>query len=149
MKNTAKKIDAKLGKGFCKAVVAQTCTPVLGGKVIGGFVKEAAKAARYHGLNGPMRMDHNYTHQEKCDMYVALFQKMSEPLVSDIEALHKFEYDVLYKMIDDGMFQTLNYAQFINQMKRQFVCFGVKEELLDLYLENKTIQKEMKKLWNA
>lgn len=146
-KQTTKKIDAKCGKGFCKAVAIQTFTPVLGGRVIGEFVKSTFKQMSYKGVNGPMRTDRKYTYQQKSDLYIQSFVTICSTMV-DEELLNRFQEQVLYRMVDDGMFMNLNFEQMMNQLRIQFASIpGVDNDILGVYLEEPEIINPLKKLW--
>lgn len=146
----SKKVDAKLGKGFCTAVKASTLTPVFGGRIVGALTDGIVKTVHSKGLNGPMRTDGRYGYQQKCDMYIALFEKMVTPVVTNACDLHTFQYDTLYRMVDDGMFATLTYNQFIAQFRNLYLTFtGIESDDIDIFLYNTEVQKDLQGLWLA
>ena len=146
--HATKHIDMKMGKGFCWAVSMQTFTPILAGRLFTEFTKSAFTAAAYRGINGPMRTGRKYTYEQKADIFIQLFVEICKTMV-DESVLHRFQEDVLYRMVDDGMFANLNFEQFIRQMRSQFVNIqGIDGEILDIYLEDSEVVRTMHRLWN-
>lgn len=148
-KSFCKKVDAKLGKGFCAATKAAAFSPVFRMRLSNEMCKTIAEEASFRGVHGPMRANGRLSYADKCDQYIALFDRMISPIV-DLDDRVKHQ-ERLYRMVDDGMFANLNYEQFVWQLRTQFLAMPVfprvNAKYLDAFLNDPIIQGDMRALW--